>query len=149
MVELPFPGNIVTAQEEEVGRGNRGKTNCRFPPFPQPILLLLAINIIGSRPRTIDDRLQKTLDLPSTPDDLDLTALPSTHAASQHLARIDRREIAAETTVGGIRIGYDELSFRRVYLVRKAVAYKSDVRFACSVAEIYFGKYASGLGHIL
>jgi hypothetical protein len=27
-------------QRKKLGYGNRGKTNCVFPPFPQPLLLL-------------------------------------------------------------------------------------------------------------
>jgi hypothetical protein len=31
----------MNRQRKKPGYGNRGKTNCVFPPFPQPLLLLL------------------------------------------------------------------------------------------------------------
>src|SRR6266446_1815414 len=68
-------------------------------------------------------------------------------AASQHLLRIDYLEIAVESAVPDFRIGYDKLKSRRVNLICKAGTRKCDVCFAYSLAQIYFGQYAFGVGH--
>src|SRR6267154_6409426 len=52
---------LVNRPGKKPGYGNRGKTNCVFPPFPQPLLLLTNYDK-KQRPKNNNDRLHKILD---------------------------------------------------------------------------------------
>jgi len=56
----------MNQQGKKPGYGNGGKTNCVFPPFPQPILLLTNQNekVADQKQQTID--YTKSLTLPPT-----------------------------------------------------------------------------------
>src|SRR5215212_7550110 len=53
--EMKLPG-------KNPGYGNRGKTNCVFPPFPQPLLLVINQDEKAADLKTTDDRLHKIFD---------------------------------------------------------------------------------------
>jgi hypothetical protein len=58
---------IEPATPKKQGYGNRGKTELHvFPPFPQPLLLLMNKDKKQNNNTTYDDRLHKMLDASSS-----------------------------------------------------------------------------------
>jgi hypothetical protein len=79
------------------GYGNRGKTNCVFPPFPQP--LLLVINQDEKQPTLkTEDRLHKIFDA------TDLGTTKILKANRDKLSRSSKQSLICEGRSGSINL---------------------------------------------